>query len=166
MSLSNVLVLALSRKLVADAVEELVLATRSATAAVACCPWHGRSARCVKVFPLTVVISTDSDGAKAEPVHRFVGRRDRNARDERLDRRPADELHRSVGPGRRSWRPSEAAIANCMLNFASNAVFGRSLRSISICIWPVETRICPTSSGLRSWRTARSSAPSMARWVA
>ena len=36
---------------------------------------------------------------------------------------------------------SEDAMANCMLNFASNAVFGRSLRSINICISPVETQM-------------------------
>ena len=58
------------------------------------------------------------------------------------------------------------AIANCRLNFASRAVCGRSLRSISICVAPVETEMRSTSAGLRSCCVVSPRAASMARWVA
>src|SRR5215203_2549547 len=78
---------------------------------------------------------------------------------------------RSTNTSVRSDRPTlratmEEAMAKCMLNFASSPVWGRWLRSISICVSPVDTRIESMSAGLRSCFCARSRAPSMDRCVA
>ena len=88
-------------------------------------------------------------GRKGGAVHGFGRGRKRHARKHRLHVAPPHEF---VGQFRKPTlrATSAAAIANCMLNFASSPVCGSLLRSISSCVLPVETWMRATWSGERS----------------
>lgn len=103
-------------------------------------------------FDRTSVVQHDADSIVRR--HRQVGYRfvDRLAFD--LENDPATSgrhTKSSLNSARPTRRATSAeAIATSMLNFASRPVFGRLLRSISICTAPVRTRISSTASGCRS----------------
>jgi hypothetical protein len=74
-------------------------------------------------WPLTVLISTDSEGAKADPFMVSVVVAVETRGNERLHLAVADEFIGQLGRPT-ALATSDDAMANCMLNFASNAVFG------------------------------------------